>query len=183
MSTNPGKVKELILAFWLAIISMAVLTGCNNNPTARTSPSPASSAKPENVAKAEKTLKSLYREQIGLPIESISCPESASFKDGTTFDCQATAQGVKFAIQVENNQGRFNSKVKGQLLNLTKVEDLLEKTFRERANLDVTADCGGKRRVSKVGDRFICKVKDKQGKVRDAQVTVKDEKGNFKVKI
>jgi len=145
MSTNPGKVKELILAFWLAIISMAVLTGCNNNPTARTSPSPASSAKPENVAKAEKTLKSLYREQIGLPIESISCPESASFKDGTTFDCQATAQGVKFAIQVENNQGRFNSKVKGQLLNLTKVEDLLEKTFRERANLDVTADCGGKR--------------------------------------
>jgi hypothetical protein len=122
---------------------------------------------------------------VGLAIESITCPEDANFKAGSIFECQAIAQGVKFGIEikVENDEGRFDSKVKGRLLNLSKIEDLLQKAFKDKAKLDVTADCGGKRRVSQVGDIFICQVTDKQGQIRKAQVTVKDEQGNFNVKI
>lgn len=190
-SINPGKIKPLILLFWLAISSTAVLASCNHTPTFPTSPTATMSPSAENttqaakVAKAEAALKSLYTEQVGLAIESITCPEDANFKAGSIFECQAIAQGVKFGIeiQVENDEGRFDSKVKGRLLNLSKVEDLLQKAFKDKAKLDVTADCGGKRRVSKAGDIFTCKVTDQQGQVRKAQVTVKDEQGNFNVKI
>jgi hypothetical protein len=190
-SINPGKIKPLILLFWLAISSTAVLAGCNHTPTSSTSPTATTSPSAGNttqgakVAKAEAALKSLYTEQVGLAIESITCPENANFKAGSIFECQAIAQGVKFDIEikVENDKGRFDSKVKGRLLNLAKVEKLLQKAFKDKAKLDVTADCGSKRRVSKVGDIFTCQVIDKQGQVRKAQVTVKDEQGNFKVKI
>lgn len=177
--------------FLLAIGSTAVLAGCHdtptssNSPTVKTSPSAGNTTQAAKVAKAESELKSLYTKQVGLPIESITCPENANFQAGGTFECQAIAQGVKFDIQVkvENNEGRFDSKVKGRLLNLSKVEELLQKAFKEKRQLDVTADCGGKRRVSKAGDTFTCKVTDKQGPVRNAQVTVKDETGSIKVKI
>lgn len=190
-SINPGKIKPLILLLWLAISSMAVLASCNhtptssNYPTATMSPSGENTTQAAKVAKAEAALKSLYTEQVGLAIESVTCPEDANFQTGSIFECQAIAQGVKFGIeiQVENDEGRFDSKVKGRLLNLSKVEDLLQKAFKDKAKLDVTADCGGKRRVSKSGDIFTCKVTDQQGQVRKAQVTVKDEQGNFNVKI
>lgn len=190
-SINPGKIKPLILLFWLAISLTAVLAGCNHTPTSSSSPTATMSPSAGNttqgakVAKAEAALKSLYTEQVGLAIESITCPEDANFKAGSIFECQAIAQGVKFGIQVkvENNDGRFDSKVKGRLLNLSKIENLLQKAFKDKAKLDVTADCGGKRRVSQVGDIFTCKVTDQQGQVRKAQVTVKDEQGNFNVKI
>ncbi|AFZ18933.1 DUF4333 domain-containing protein [Allocoleopsis franciscana] len=190
-SINPGKIKPLFFLFWLAISSMAVLASCNHTPTASSFPTATTSPSTENITqaakviKAEAALKNLYTEQVGLAIESVTCPEDANFQAGSIFECQAIAQGVKFGIeiQVENDEGRFDSKVKGRLLNLSKVEDLLQKAFKDKAKLDVTADCGGKRRVSKAGDIFTCKVTDKQGQVRNAQVTVKDEQGNFNVKI
>ncbi len=190
-SIHSGKIKPRLIMFLVAISSTVVLAGCNdtptasNSPTITTSPSPATSTQAAKVAKAEAALKTLYTEQVGLPIESLSCTGDANFKAGSTFECQAIAQGVQFAIQVkvENNEGRFDSKVKGRLLNLSKVEELLKKAFKEKVKLDVTADCGGKRRVSKAGDTFTCKVTDKQGNVRNAQVTVKDEKGSINVRI
>lgn len=188
-SFNPGNIKELLIPFLLAIGSTAVLAGCNNTPTATTSPtatsfpSDSTATQAVKVAKAEAILKSLYTEKVGLPIDSVTCPANATFNAGSTFECQATAQGAKFGIQVVNKEGRFDSKIQGRLLNLSKVEALLQRTFKEKANLDVTADCGGKHRVSQAGDVFTCKITDKQGQVRNAQITVKDEKGNFNVKI
>lgn len=190
-SINPGKIKQLLIVFWLAISSTAVLAGCHDTPTsssvptATTSPSAENTSQAAKVAKAEATLKSLYTDQVGLAIESVTCPEDANFKAGSIFECQAIAQGIKFGIElkVENEKGRFDSKVKGKLLNLSKIEELLQKAFKDKAKLDVTADCGGKRRFSKAGDLFTCKITDKQGQVRNAQVTVKDEQGNFNVKI
>lgn len=190
-SIHSGKIKPRLIMCLVGISSPIVLAGCHDTPTSSssptvtTAPSTATSTQAAKVAKAEAALKTLYTEQVGLPIESLTCPGDANFKAGSIFDCQAIAQGVQFVIQVkvENNEGRFDSKVKGRLLNLSKVEELLRKAFKEKVKLDVTADCGGKRRVSKAGDTFTCKVTDKQGKVRNAQVTVKDEKGSINVKI
>ena len=182
-SINSSQFTKLICTFLLAIGSTAILTGCNDTPTDTTSPSASDTIQATRVAQAEATLKSLYTKQLGFAIESVTCPANADFNAGKTFACQATAQGVQFEIQVENRDGRFDSSIKGRLLNLSKVEELLEKTFKDKANLDVTADCGGKRRVSQAGDVFTCKITDRQGQVRNARVTVKDEKGNFNVKI
>lgn len=156
-----------------------------DSPVAVTSPSTSNTTQAEKVAKAEATLKSLYTEKIGVPIDSVNCPDKANFKAGGTFECQATAQGTKFGIQVKvrNNEGGFESNVQGRLLNLSKLEELLKTSFKEKAKVDVTADCGGKIRVAKVGDSFTCEVKNNKGETRKATITVKDEQGNINVKI
>ena len=84
---------------------------------------------------------------------------------------------------MQNNEGRFNTNIKGQLLNLSKIEESLQQTIKEKAKVDVTADCGGKIRAVKTGDIFNCQIKNKQGKTRDAQITVKDDKGQINVKL
>jgi hypothetical protein len=120
-----------------------------------------------------------------VPIESVTCPENANFKAGSTFECEAKAQGVNFGIQVnmENEQGKFNTKVKGLLLNLSKIEEKLQATLKEKAGTDVTADCGGKLRAAKTGDTFTCQLKSKEGQTRNVQITVKNEKGELNVKL
>ena len=198
--------------FLLALGSTAVLAGCNKTPTDSNSPatstppatsgtstsptasnptttsnSPAASnpTTGSNITKAEAALKNIYTQQIGVPIESVTCPENANFKAGSTFECEAKAQGVNFGIQVkmENEQGKFNTKVKGLLLNLSKIEEKLQATLKEKAGTDVTADCGGKLRAAKTGDTFTCQLKNKEGQTRNVQITVKNEKGELNVKL
>ncbi len=120
-----------------------------------------------------------------MPIESVTCPENANFKAGSTFECEAKAQGVNFGIQVnmENDQGKFNTNIKGQLLNLSKIEEKLQATVKEKAGKDVTADCGGKVRAAKTGDTFTCQLKNKEGQTRNVQITVKNEKGELNMKL
>ena len=157
-----------------------------SNPTT-TSNSPAASnpTTGSNITKAEAALKNIYTQQIGVPIESVTCPENANFKAGSTFECEAKAQGVNFGIQVkmENEQGKFNTNIKGLLLNLSKIEDKLQATLKEKAGTDVTADCGGKLRAAKTGDTFTCQLKNKEGQTRNVQITVKNEKGELNVKL
>ncbi len=84
---------------------------------------------------------------------------------------------------MQNNEGAFNTNVKGQLLNLSKIEELLQKSFQEKTKIEVTADCGGKLRAVKTGDSFTCQIKNKQGQTRKAQITVTDDKGQINVKL
>ncbi|MGC1396325.1 MAG: DUF4333 domain-containing protein [Coleofasciculaceae cyanobacterium] len=151
---------------------------------------PASSANKPNkrlndIKQVETGLQRLYSQQTGVSIESIKCPENAQLTTGSTFECQAKAQGVNFGIQVkmENDQGKLDSMTNGLLI-LTKIEQLLQQSIKERANIEVTADCGSpKIRPLKAGDVFTCEVKDPKGQARKATVTVKDEQGNVSVKI
>lgn len=169
--------------------SVTTSTTSTASPTAKSETSPATS-KPSTppvaaqIAKAEEALKTLYTKQTGVPIQSVDCPNNVTFKAGSTFECQATAEGVKFGIQVNmaNDQGGFESKTQGVII-LSRIEDLLEKNIKEKAALDVTADCGGKLRVAKVGETFTCQVKNNKGQTRDATITVKDEQGNINVKL
>lgn len=157
-----------------------------SNPTTASTPSAASnSTTGANITKAEAALKNIYTQQIGVPIESVTCPENANFKAGSTFECEAKAQGVNFGIQVkmENDQGKFNTNIKGLLLNLSKIEEKLQATLKEKAGTDVTADCGGKLRAAKTGDTFTCQLKNKEGQTRNVQITVKNEKGELNVKL
>lgn len=150
---------------------------------------PAASAAPDdvnasNVRKMEQSLQSLYRRQLGLPVDSVNCPNNVSLRAGATFECRARAQGVNFGIQVkmEDSQGKFDSRTRG-LLVLSKIEDLIQRTVKEKAGMNVTANCGNKLRAAVPGDTFNCQVKNPQGQTRNAQVKVKDELGNINVNL
>ena len=175
-----------IICLFLVVGSTTVLTGCQSTPsTSQTSAASNATTPISNLKKAETALQSIYSKQAGVPIDSVKCPENANLKTGGTFECQAKAQGIDFRIQVkmENDQGKFDSRTSGLLI-LTKIEELLKKSIKEKANIDVTADCGNKKlRAAKSGDTFKCQVKDTTGQSKDATVTVKDENGNISVKI
>ena len=137
---------------------------------------------PSNVRQVEEALTTLYTQEVGVPMESITCPDNANLSAGGTFECRATAQKVNFEVQVkiENNEGRFNSNTRG-LLVLSKIEELIQKTAQDRSGISVTADCGGKIRAAKTGDTFTCSVKNQQGQTTNAQVTVNDEQGTVNI--
>ncbi len=159
-------------------------TKTETSPAASTSPATSNTPNAAAITKAEQALKELYTKQTGVAIESVDCPDNVNFKAGSAFECQGSAEGINFGIQVkmENEQGRFDSKTEGLLI-LSKIEDLLETGIKKQAGIDVTADCGGKLRVAKAGDSFTCEVKNDKGQTRNAKVTVKDEQGNINVKI
>jgi len=159
-------------------------SAASSSPASSTSPAASSSSNTSDVKKVEAALKNLYTEKAGVPIESVNCPDNANIKPGGSFECKATTQGVKFdlAVKMENSEGSFNSNTKG-LIVLSKIEDLLKQTAKEKANIDLTADCGGKVRQAKAGDTFNCKVQSKDGKTGNAKITVKDEQGNINVKL
>lgn len=188
---NPDNSKQILCSLLVALGSTAVLAGCqstpspSNTPASNTPTTSSSTASSGNIKKAETALQGLYSKQSGVAIDSVKCPENANLKAGGTFECQAKAQGVNFGIQVkmENDQGKFDSKTSGLLI-LTKIEELLQKSIKEKAKVDVTADCGGKKlRAAKAGDTFTCQVKDTKGQSKAATVTVKDENGNISVKL
>jgi hypothetical protein len=81
------------------------------------------------------------------------------------------------------NRASLTRTVKGLLLNLSKIEEKLQATLKEKAGTDVTADCGGKLRAAKTGDTFTCQLKNKEGQTRNVQITVKNEKGELNVKL
>lgn len=212
---NPLPSKQVIFMLLIALGSTTIMSGCQNTPSASNTPgsstpavsnnpgaliTPAVSSTPgvlipptasntnnssDNIKKVETALKRLYSQQTGVAIESVKCPENANLKAGGAFECQATAQGINFGIQIkmENDQGKFDSKTSGLLI-LTKIEDLLRKSIKEKANIEVTVDCGSQKlRPLKSGDAFTCEVKDQKGQSRTATITVKDEQGNISVKL
>ncbi len=201
---NPLPSKQVIFMLLIALGSTTIMSGCQSTPTTSKTPAvsstplasntPAVSSTPavlippaagSNIQKVETALKGLYSQQTGVPIESVKCPENANLKAGGTFECQAAAQGINFGIQVkmENAQGKFDTKTSGLLI-LTKIEELLKKSIKEKANVEVTVDCGSQKlRALKSGDTFTCQVKDTKGQSKTATITVKDEKGNISVKL
>jgi hypothetical protein len=170
-SFSPWSIKELIPVLLLAISSTI--------PAASAAPL---TSNPSNVRQLEEALTTLYTQEVGVPMESITCPDNANLSAGGTFECRATAQKVNFEVQVkiENNEGRFNSNTRG-LLVLSKIEELIQKTAQDRSGVSVTADCGGKIRAAKTGDTFTCSVRNQQGQTTNAQVTVNDEQGTVNI--
>lgn len=197
---NPLPSKQVIFLLLIALGSTTIMSSCQSAPSASNTPAVSSTASvsntpavlippaasgSSNIQKVETALKGLYSQQTGVPLESVKCPENANLKTGGTFECQAKAQGVNFGIQVkmENDQGKFDTKTSGLLI-LTKIEELLKKSIKEKANVEVTVDCGSQKlRALKSGDTFTCQVKDTKGQSKTATITVKDEKGNISVKL
>jgi hypothetical protein len=163
--------------------ALSTAPSAENSPALSTSPATSTPTTGSNIRKLETALQRFYTERAGVTLESVTCPDNANLKTGGAFECKATAQGVNFGIQINiNNEGKIDPKIKGLLI-LTKIEEFLQQTFKEKAKVDVTADCGGKLRAVKTGDTFTCKVTNKEGQTRNVTLTVKNEQGQIDVKL
>ncbi len=178
-STHCVKQKLISLGTFTGLIPVLLLTIDSTISATLAAPTT-----PANLRRVEQALQNLYRRQVGVPIESVTCPNNANLRAGGTFECRARAQGVNFRIRVnmEDNRGKFNSHTRG-LLVLSKIEALIQKSVKKKTGANVTANCGGKLRTAKPGETFTCQVKSPPGQTRNAQVIVKDELGNIDVKL
>jgi hypothetical protein len=191
----------------LAILALVIaLTGCTNKPATTASPSPTNSSSsvasspsplvatptptptpgkspetstPEFISETEKKMQELMTQTMDLAVASVNCPGREQAIVGDRFDCEAKAADQTFTVAVEitDTTGNFTWKTRGLVL-LSKLEDSIRTSVKQKSGVEVTPDCGGRIRLAKSGDKFECKVSDAQGQSRSAQVTVKDDQGS-----
>jgi len=191
------KLTRLVL---LALVSsvMAGVTSCSgNSPTTSTTPaaetaSPSSSPtatetpketnKSSNAQSVEKAITAQLFVPQGIKVSSLDCPNDIPTKEGSTFDCQATAEqgAFKVAVKMENDKGDMHFDTKGLLL-LPTLEKVIAEKAKQQSGEAVTVDCDSKtsniRIFKAIGESFQCDLL-KDGK-KAAVVTVKvtGEKG------
>ncbi len=177
------------------LVGLVVLGGCQLNPSPGdrsvspaasppSSPSPIASGAPTPTRKVETQLESLLSNALEVSPLEVICPEIETVKVGDRIECRGTAAAQTFPIEVEftSKAGAFTWKTKNLLI-LSKLEKFIQVTVKERSEVNVTADCGDKIRIAKLGDTFECKVSDAQGRSRSAKVVVKDTQGQVDVTL
>jgi hypothetical protein len=143
-------------------------------------PAPAATAlnKPELTRALEAGLQTELSKQLkGTAIQAINCPAIAIVEVGKVFDCEVTIAEGKFpvAITMTNPDGGLQMKTK-QLVDLTKVETLLQQNIKEKDGIDYKVDCGRKVLLVQPTEQTIeCKLTDQTGTSKKATVTIKDE--------
>ncbi len=122
--------------------------------------------------------------EIGVPIQSVSCPDGVILEAGKVFDCKAQIPQGNFPIRVtvKDAQGTLNFRTQGILL-LSEAETQLQQSIKKREGMDIKADCGDKvKPFKKVGERFQCKLTRPDGKTGTATITVISEEGKVDAK-
>lgn len=156
-----------------------------SSPIETPTPTPASQApKSKLTQELEAKLRTIVSEKIQATIQSMNCPNKLEVKVGDRFDCQVMAEGQAFIVGVEwtDQTGQFKWNTKGLLL-LSKLEEFIQESLKEKGGLAVKADCGGELRAAKPTDSFECKVTDDAGATRSTKVTVKDEQGSVDISL
>lgn len=156
---------------WVAITALLLATtGCTRNLAG------------ENL---EKSISAGLASQLGLEMESVTCPKSRPIAAGDVFSCTATPRGGgRLTITVTQKDGAGNvdwevGTTQG-LLDLAKVEGSIRAGLREQAGVDVTASCGGRWRPAKTGDTFECQAVVGGEQAVAIVVSVEDDDGGIR---
>lgn len=139
-----------------------------------------------DTTEVEKSIKDGIAQQIGLQVQTASCPQDVKLEVNTTFQCQVKIdRSDSFTVNVkqEDDKGNVNWETPSGLILLTKVEQEIQQGVKNQLDVQVTADCGGKVKVVPSGETFECQVTDPEGKTHTAKVTATSNDGDIKWKI
>jgi hypothetical protein len=178
---------------WLAGMGLGLvvgLTSCfsgsstSGNVTSNQNPSQTAvnlnnSSKLGLTEQLERAIAQDLPQEIGVPIQSVTCPHQEKLEAGKTFNCTAKISPGTFPVEVtvKNPNGQITLKTK-QILILTEAEKLLQQSIQQRTGTTVQADCGGKVKLfQKVGEKFQCKLATASGKKGTATITVTKSEG------
>ena len=144
---------------------------------------------PIDINAVSKTVSDGIGSTKSLPIASVSCPTtSRRAKEGDSFECVATPQmGGKLTVKVTEIDSKGNVKWEvvstDGLVDLTAIEDAIQKRVKKAAGVDATASCGGTYRLAKTGESFDCEVKTQKNGSTTMVVTMTDAAGNVNIGI
>ncbi|HEY9697624.1 MAG TPA: DUF4333 domain-containing protein [Trichocoleus sp.] len=170
--------RHFSFALLLFSCSTVALTGCSVNFSLGGSTL--------DTAKVEGMIKEMIPSQLGVEVQSVSCPKDVEIAAGATFQCQVkTEKNDTFAVDVkqEDDQGNVHAETPVGLLSLAKVEQSIQQGVEQKLNQKVTADCGGALKVVPSGETFECQVTDAQGETHTAKVTATSNDGDIRWEI
>jgi hypothetical protein len=190
--------RHILAGFLSATLWAGGLSGCGNLAQSRNSGStPASPSSASETAvsasgtvhstlapeaatqRVEQAIAQNLPREIGIPLQSVSCPPQKTLEPGKVFDCHAQIAQGRFPVRVtvKDDTGNLNFKTR-QILHLSRAENQLQQSIKQRDKLDVKADCGAKVKLfQKVGETFNCKLKTPTGQVGSATITAISEEG------
>jgi len=133
-------------------------------------------------------IRSGIKEQLGLTVAELSCPESREMKAGDAFECTATTEGgarIQVAVTQNDDEGRVSWETAGSegLLDLEQLEKQIHTGLLDQAGVEAEVDCGGRFSDTPAGGSFVCTARDTQGETAEVRVTVRDAEGNVDWKI
>src|SRR5687767_4139048 len=136
-----------------------------------------------DIDRAEAAIKSGLTEQLEMPFESVTCPESRAMKAGDVFECKAVSEtGGDLTVQVTQNDdtGAISWKLTDgdKVLSLAKLEEQIKEGLARQLNVAAAVACGGKMRVAKAGQTLECTAT-AGAESRKVVVTMDDDKGNI----
>jgi hypothetical protein len=131
----------------------------------------------------DQAIRSGIKEQLGLTVTELSCPESREMKTDDAFECAATTEGgarIQVSVTQKDDQGNVAWETAGSqgLLDLEQLEAQIRTGLLDQTGVEAQVDCGGRFNDTPAGGSFVCTARDAQGETADVRVTVRDAEGN-----
>lgn len=131
----------------------------------------------------ESTLKKQFKEQTGISVQSVACPNRVAVEVNGKFDCSVKStrgKTIEANVVQTNERGGFSWNSEKGLISFDKVEGLIKSGFRDQDNLSVTPKCGTSQTrytIAYTGDTFNCTAKDPNGRSIPIRISVKTDYG------
>lgn len=110
---------------------------------------------------------------LGHSVSDVTCDDPGKgAKDGTTFNCIATASGTPFTFVATVAGKDVNFELSGRAIDMAKLGEILSTRLTERLGGVVVVNCGEGLKSHAVGSTFQCGVGDAAGNTRTLTYTV-----------
>ncbi len=169
VETPVREIPKLAVLVGISLGLVSIITACSTNL---------------DIDKVKASIKDGIKEQMGITVKSVTCPEKHEAKAGDSFDCTALAENDStITVTVKENDDKGN--IRWDTAETKGVIDLiqLQSAIVAKTVINGTVDCGGKFKAVKAGETFECKAKDAKGNSATIEVTVKDRDGDVRWKV
>lgn len=139
-----------------------------------------------DMEKIKSSVQSGVSSQLGLKVDSVTCPTEVEAKAGGTFSCTVKTSDLTEELPVEvtqnDDKGNVTWKSKYEIAPSEKVEDEVSTSLATESNIAADITCPAKV-LKKKGYRFECKAEDASGDTAVVKVEVTNDDGDVEWKL
>lgn len=139
-----------------------------------------------DMEKVKSSIQSGVSSQMGLKVDSVTCPTEVEAKSGSNFSCTVKTSDLTEDLPVEvtqnDDKGNVQWKSKYEVAPSEKVEDEVSTSLASENNISADITCPTKV-LKKKGYKFECKAEDASGDTATVKVEVTSDDGDVEWKL
>lgn len=139
-----------------------------------------------DMEKVKSSIQSGVASQLGLKVDSVTCPTEVEAKSGGNFSCTVKTTDLTEDLTVDvtqkDDKGNVEWKSKYEVASSEKVEDEVSTSLATENNVAADITCPTKV-LKKKGYKFECKAVDSSGDTATVKVEVTSDDGDVEWKI